>query len=583
MNKNKWISDKIGILIKEGKPREQAVAIAYSMWERGDHMQQGGFKYDRSFNTQGIPYTSVNPSLTTSSFEMYNNYANQLGEALPQAPILATGQFNPNNLNSLQSNFKDQYSAENITKQAVKGVMESDVTPAVDNTQYNDWVKYNILNPYGQGMDLNTSLAYTGQQFGQGNTGMGIAGAGLSALKGVRSFLSGYGSGRGQQNVERQMRDKLYNSDENLYQQGGIRIAQQGLGEEEELYGQNQSNNYADLIQQAELQGIAEGADRIYNELQSAPNQGQGLFNGESVAGRAPYQPPMSPNGESTFVPTTVEKTDSNSARDVWTEKTGLPWSEAKRLGYTDGTAKNNTKLLQELKDPRFKKENLRTKPFTAPVEQAKAQVKSAKEAVEAYKKTQKPTIPSDDYHYNWVEDRHKNDYLDTRTRSQKIKDALNNQLKTFGYELAFQQGGAIIDNTYVPKPKMYREAPKRELSTEELSALAHQKRGQGSLDWIGNQGYVKSHDPILNKTGTLTPNQIAELQKYMDNSNVLETLYQGLPNAGLMFGDEYSAAGLPITSKLRQQGGYSEGQEYDLTEEEIHDLLSKGYKIRYK
>lgn len=54
---------------------------------------------------------------------------------------------------------------------------------------------------------------------------------------------------------------------------------------------------------------------------------------------------------------------DSNSARDNWVQKTGLPWSEAKRLGYTSGSAKDNTKLLSELNDPRFKKENLRTAP----------------------------------------------------------------------------------------------------------------------------------------------------------------------------------------------------------------------------
>ena len=54
---------------------------------------------------------------------------------------------------------------------------------------------------------------------------------------------------------------------------------------------------------------------------------------------------------------------DSKSARDNWVQKTGLPWSEAKRLGYTSGSAKDNNKLLAELNDPRFKKENLRTAP----------------------------------------------------------------------------------------------------------------------------------------------------------------------------------------------------------------------------
>jgi hypothetical protein len=51
---------------------------------------------------------------------------------------------------------------------------------------------------------------------------------------------------------------------------------------------------------------------------------------------------------------------DKNSARDTWVAKTGMPWSEAKRLGYTSGTAKDNMKLLSELNDPRFKKEYLR-------------------------------------------------------------------------------------------------------------------------------------------------------------------------------------------------------------------------------
>lgn len=59
------------------------------------------------------------------------------------------------------------------------------------------------------------------------------------------------------------------------------------------------------------------------------------------------------------------ESYDKNSARDTWVAKTGLPWSEAKRLGYTDGSAKDNMKLLSELNDPRFKKEHLRKRPLS--------------------------------------------------------------------------------------------------------------------------------------------------------------------------------------------------------------------------
>jgi hypothetical protein len=56
---------------------------------------------------------------------------------------------------------------------------------------------------------------------------------------------------------------------------------------------------------------------------------------------------------------------DKNSARDTWVAKTGMPWSEAKKLGYTDGSAKGNIKLLSELNDPRFKKDFLRKKPLS--------------------------------------------------------------------------------------------------------------------------------------------------------------------------------------------------------------------------
>lgn len=45
---------------------------------------------------------------------------------------------------------------------------------------------------------------------------------------------------------------------------------------------------------------------------------------------------------------------DTESARDNWVAKTGLPWSEAKRLGYTDGTKSSNIELLSKLKSKNF-------------------------------------------------------------------------------------------------------------------------------------------------------------------------------------------------------------------------------------
>jgi hypothetical protein len=80
---------------------------------------------------------------------------------------------------------------------------------------------------------------------------------------------------------------------------------------------------------------------------------------------------------------TTEASKPSASARDTWEQKTGMPWSKAKELGYTDGTAKDNTKLLSELNDPRFKKENLRkeaAKPTPRKVDKKATPTKTAKD-----------------------------------------------------------------------------------------------------------------------------------------------------------------------------------------------------------
>jgi len=108
-------------------------------------------------------------------------------------------------------------------------------------------------------------------------------------------------------------------------------------------------------------------------------------------------------------------------------------------------------------------------------------------------------------------------------------------------------------------------------LSKAELSALAHQKRGKGDIDF--NSGYVKSSDPIMNRTGFLTADQRKQLKEYMNKSSIGEKVYQSLPNVGRMFGEGKSAADLPKGSKLKQKmgnnikvnppAGYTKGSGY--------------------
>lgn len=316
MNKQQWISAKIAKLIGEGKNQQQAIAIAYSMWEQegnkdlpmaqeaitkrpkrldgSNNMYASGSSYDNFGQTlnpkqgmgnapfisqnygiplgmpfdstqkgfypaqsgsfpnsvtygqptnpnygQGVPASVVantNPSISPFSQAnvdqawkqplLPNRKNKRVAPATVSVPVPDTKgtpavkiPYIPLNDALKPIGITNPTAAEQLKESAVKGLqpLNSQYASDTESEKEMDWVKYNILNPYGQGMDLGTSLAYTGQQFGKGNTGKGIAGAGLSALKGVRSFLSGYGSGKGQQNVEQQLRDNLYNSDEDLY------------------------------------------------------------------------------------------------------------------------------------------------------------------------------------------------------------------------------------------------------------------------------------------------------------------------------------------------------------------------------
>lgn len=91
---------------------------------------------------------------------------------------------------------------------------ESDLNYTGQNSnkskQYNDFVKYKILNPYG-GVDLESRLQYGLYNFGAGDNAkgaLGLAGFGLGAL---RVGLSGYGAGKNDRQVWENYQDQQYN------------------------------------------------------------------------------------------------------------------------------------------------------------------------------------------------------------------------------------------------------------------------------------------------------------------------------------------------------------------------------------
>ncbi len=584
MNKQDWISAKIAKLINEGRPKEQAVAIAYSMYE--NHMQEGGeipaYQFGGSFIPQPINMPQAYaPQLNPLMANQYANFSQQLEEKYPVSPqaiqpinytpqVTAASSLQAKPLNTRPTTQIVAPSATNIENE----IEEDKKRIPAEQTQYDDWVKYNILDPNKGGMDLGTSLAYTGQQFGQGNTGMGAMGAGLTALKGVRSFLTGYASGKGQKTLEQQMRDKLYNREDKYT------IAQEGIGE-------------------------VEDEDYLYSDMiNKYPNAGQPLpkpaptddfLGGASPTATSPEGVPYQSNPN--FVPTTVDKVDTKSARDIWVEKTGLPWSEAKRRGYTDGTAKDNIKLLGELNDPRFKAENLRSKPFTSPTQQkqqAQAAVveEKANAAAQAAKiKTYQNYMDSPEYkalpkrgaqnqgQIRQVEDASILDKL------KQFTEYAAHPLQTFGEYAKYSELPAAGFSKYSENPfdaVLGTKNPAYWLS-----------KANNAVDFAAQEEYKKA---AIEALGVLPA---AQRIKWIQNIPMLAELGQGkgvVPKA-LGQGAQRLGQGAPkmlkdagqgvqnyISGSYRpfQQGGYTVGQEYDMDEDEIQNLIQQGYKIRY-
>ena len=371
--KQDWVSEKIGKLVREGRPQKQAIAIAYSMWEQKHEMggtqlpmmQDAGTWYKNNppvfvegFGTPEYLASQEGQATNTNTPNKFNFKANpQIGGPLnlntkAEPWKYGLGQ-DPNYVNPLSTESltagKD-WAAKNPLPAGVKQPMATslgfepmtatELSKGVQNAKVtNDGGAAarattgitQFYNPYG-GIGMRNALEFSGEQFAKGNTGLGIVGAASGALQGAKAFLSGM-SGQTRQNQVMQTYAEDMTGEDNpttmayggYYQNGG-----------------KDKSDYEDEIN-AEM-------DKSYPEVTVQNNP---VFGNQNMEAPVVAEEKSSANF------------DPNSARDNWVQKTGLPWSEAKRLGYTSGTAKDNIKLLSELKDPRFKAENLRKAPVT--------------------------------------------------------------------------------------------------------------------------------------------------------------------------------------------------------------------------
>lgn len=202
-DKQKWISEKIGKLIGEGYKKEQAVAVAYSMYDSAHKkMQQGGW------------YESNTPMFTTQSNKDLS-FSTNIDSYQPYIPT------EQDRLNSLQGMSPYGDKILNFANEA------SDYPIQDKKINYLDNINYNLINPYTgvsneQALfSLGQSLAYEGDKKGW-NTARGVAGAGKFLLGSARTLMSGLSSERENQKVYEDMNNTLYSKPNPIiFQEGG--------------------------------------------------------------------------------------------------------------------------------------------------------------------------------------------------------------------------------------------------------------------------------------------------------------------------------------------------------------------------
>lgn len=264
MDKNTYISNKIRKILNEkpNMPQSQAVSIAYSYYEREkDKKQEGGETYLPEYQMGSFTLPQqVNVQNQFMSPQQDFSVQNQdyLRTVFTPAQSNEVVTANPNNSASfykgmfsqqpftpdaeLGFNAGEQYYGLGRDKNYVNPLSEKSLTAGEDwknanplpqgvfekdlgyesnlkytgqnsskSQQYNDYVKYNTLNPYGGGIDLESRLQYGLYNFGAGNNAKGALGLASFGLGALRAGLSGYGAGKNDRQVWENYQDQQYN------------------------------------------------------------------------------------------------------------------------------------------------------------------------------------------------------------------------------------------------------------------------------------------------------------------------------------------------------------------------------------
>jgi hypothetical protein len=322
--KQDWVSEKISMLMKEGKPQDQAIAMALSMW--GQKHEEGGYQLPM-YQTGETFTNTIDPNLNFKS-----NYQSSLGNGLntgftPEPYKDLTTNEHQNYFASMQNNLptnfkdvKDDASKQKQVRNAATQTMTSWQTPQLYS-----------------GMDIATSANMFGKSLEEKDA-FGAIASGLKLATGLgRNIAGGYGRANRQEYV---MQDAA----------GKLRDASNAIGYEEALPSKERGGYYNENIPMYQDAGMyiedAEGYQPdMISKYQMPPAYN---FNQDYETGNTGNQVTQVKTGKKIIPQGTPF--DPNSARDLWTDYTGLSWAEAKKRGYTDGSAKSNMALLDRLR-----------------------------------------------------------------------------------------------------------------------------------------------------------------------------------------------------------------------------------------
>ena len=628
--KQEWISNKIATLLEEdpNMPQKQAISIALNL--SNEQFQDGGTPKKPLFGAESMfPISRVDKNVNGDYIVNYTNnqiepatYSKEDFEAklkLTQPSADAPGQYDPYllkymgktqgrtgqtvtyqnggdysfnstpNFGSIEKpkvqgfgydpNFQSQISPTSITagedfkkdNPLPQGTFEADPFGVSSNRELDTTKKttenfqpMQFFNPYA-GVDLAQGANALGQSIENGDA-LGIVAGGLKTLTGTaRNIFGGMGQARikneGIKNYMDAQRDNMIGKSQQGQNGGAFPNFQDGGA----IYPMEEPTPY-----------------------ESFPN---GVY--EAPAQQFPTGIYQAPEVEATPTPSF----DTNSARDTWVQKTGMPWSEAKKLGYTDGSAKDNKKLLSELNDPRFKKEYLRTEPIQKVTKTEAKKIIPKAEATPQLKKNSKES-----------ELQRK---MDSNAKSYKSDVATKKEDKDFGDYI--EQGVEYAGNPGQTLSHLmkYGDLPAKGFSKNgrtdgfddilgRINPAKWFNAGFNALDAVENEDYGRAGKEALNAAGALSK---LKYVKYVPLNKALpaartpasQTIGQGVKRLTPKVAPQLKSAGQGVQEYIKgsyrpfQDGGeqttqdplqmVSEALQQGATEEQIAQiLLQQGY-----